>query len=151
MEINGLPLHPLVVHAAVVLGPVAALAALAHAVRPVWRARLRLPMVGLAVLSVAATVAAYLTGRHFKEANQFFAQGEIGRLVHEHEKLAGLLLWVTVGFGVVAVATAALHRQSAGTRGALNAVLAIAALAVLVLVFLTGEAGARATWDGIRG
>ena len=33
MEINGLPLHPLVVHAAVVFGPLAALAALAYAVR----------------------------------------------------------------------------------------------------------------------
>ena len=32
MEINGLPLHPLAVHAAVVFGPLAALLALAYAV-----------------------------------------------------------------------------------------------------------------------
>ena len=34
MEINGLPLHPLVVHAAVVFGPLAALTALAYVVPP---------------------------------------------------------------------------------------------------------------------
>ena len=50
MEINGLPLHPLVVHAAVVFGPLAALAALAYVVLPAWRDRLRWPMVVLALM-----------------------------------------------------------------------------------------------------
>ena len=40
---NGLPLHVLVVHGAVVVTPVAALAALAL-VRPSWRTRLRWPV-----------------------------------------------------------------------------------------------------------
>ena len=35
--INGMPLHPLVVHGVVVLLPLAALGTIAIAVRPVWR------------------------------------------------------------------------------------------------------------------
>ena len=54
MEINGLPLHPLVVHAAVIFGPLAAVAALAFLV-PRWRDRLRWPMVVLAVFHFAGT------------------------------------------------------------------------------------------------
>ena len=41
MEINGLPLHVLIVHAAVVFGPLAALSALAYVGLPSWRDRLR--------------------------------------------------------------------------------------------------------------
>ena len=143
MEINGLPLHPLVVHAAVVLGPIAALVALAYAARPDWRERLRKSLVVLAVLSVGSIVAAYLTGDQFKGANAFFEKNE---LVEEHEELAGLLLWVTIGFGVVTLLTVFLHKQTGGLRIALHVLLAASAIAVLVLVVMTGEAGARAVW-----
>jgi uncharacterized membrane protein len=68
MEISGLPLHPLVVHAAVVLGPVAALAALGYAAVGRWRDWLRVPMVVVALAAVASIVAAYLSGDSFLEA-----------------------------------------------------------------------------------
>ena len=45
MEINGLPLHPLVVHAVVVLSPLAALGGLLYAAVPRWRWWLRWPLV----------------------------------------------------------------------------------------------------------
>jgi hypothetical protein len=41
MELGGLPLHPLVIHAAVVFGPLAALCALGYALLDRWRERLR--------------------------------------------------------------------------------------------------------------
>ena len=41
MEINGLPLHVLVVHAAVVFGPLAALSAIGYVALPSQRDRLR--------------------------------------------------------------------------------------------------------------
>lgn len=126
-----------------VLGPLAALLAIAYAARPAWQQRLRLSMVGLSVLAVAAIVAAYLTGDHFRDANAFFADNQ---QIDDHEAWAGLLLWVTLGFGVVAIVTAALHRQTGAAGLALRALLGIGAVAVLVLVFLTGEAGARAVW-----
>ena len=55
MEINGLPLHPLIVHAVVILGPLAGLTGLAYAFVPKWRWLLRWPLVALSL--VVATTA----------------------------------------------------------------------------------------------
>ena len=58
MEFNGLPLHPLVVHAVVILGPLAGLTGLAYAFVPRWRWLLRWPLVALSlVVAVTAVVA----------------------------------------------------------------------------------------------
>lgn len=146
MEINGLPLHPLVVHAAVIFGPIGALTALTYAVLPRWQDRLRLPMVALALLATASVVAAYLTGGNFLESRP-----ELQRepLVETHEERAQLLLWLTLGFGVVALATGWLHARIGPVRIALRVMLGLAAAAVLVQVVLTGDAGARAVWDSL--
>jgi uncharacterized membrane protein len=146
MEINGLPLHPLVVHAAVVFGPLSAFAALGYAALPRHRDRLRWVMAGLAAVALVTIVAAYLSGNDFKESQDFFSKGPIGEKVESHEEWAGRLLWVTVAFSLVAFAAAWLHARTGGVRAALNVLLAVGALAVLVLVALTGEAGARAVW-----
>ncbi len=144
MEINGLPLHPLVVHAAVVLGALAPLAALAYVGLPRGRALLRWPMVGLALLGAATIVAAYYTGRSFFNSRPPEIQANPQVLTHEH--LARQLLWITIGFGVVAVAAGWLSRRTGAVRVVLDVLLAATALAVLVWVARTGEAGARAVW-----
>ena len=146
MEIGGLPLHPLVIHAAVVFGPLAALCALAYALAGRWRNRLRWPMVTLAVVATGSIVAAYLTGRNFLESRP-----ELGTkpLVETHEARAKLLLWVALAFGSVSVVAAWLHARAGATQVVLRAALAIAALAVLVQVVRTGDAGTRAVWEVI--
>lgn len=146
MEINGLPFHPLVVHAAVIFGPIGAVTALAYAVLPRWRDRLRLPMVALALLATVSVVAAYLTGDNLLENRP-----ELGRepMVGTHEQRAQLLLWLTLGFGVVSVATAWLHRRAGPAALASRVLLAFAAAAVLVQVVLTGDAGSRAVWESL--
>ena len=58
MELNGVPLHPLVVHAVVVLGPLAALTGLAYAFVPQWRWLLRWPLFVLAVVTAVAALLA---------------------------------------------------------------------------------------------
>ncbi len=145
MEISGLPLHPLVVHAAVVFGPTGALTALAYAVLPRWRDRLRLPMVALALLATGSVVAAFLTGRNFLESRPELGQKP---MVQTHEARAELLLWLTLGFGLVALLTGWLHGRTGPVRVVSWAVLGLAAAAVLVQVVLTGDAGARAVWEG---
>jgi Ni/Fe-hydrogenase subunit HybB-like protein len=152
MEINGLPLHPLAVHAAVALGPIAALLALAYVVRPAWQGGLRLPMMGTAVLAVASVVLAYVSGTSFRDANAFFtAPGETADLIDEHASLANVLLAVTLGFGVVAVAAGLLHRRGGAVRLLVQVLLGATAVGVVVLVVLTGEGGARAVWTGFEG
>jgi uncharacterized membrane protein len=143
MEINGLPLHPLVVHAAVVFGPLAAVAALAYVVLPAWRDRLRWPMLGLALIATGAITAAYFTGVDFLGSRPEFGELEP---VREHRAQGVRLFWVTLGFGVIAIAAGLLHARTGAVRLALNLLLGLASLAVLALVFLTGDSGARAVW-----
>ena len=142
MEINGLPLHPLVVHAAVIFGPIAALVALAFLV-PRWRLRLRWPMVGIAVIATLSIVAAYLTGNNFLDHKP---ELRTSPQVQTHEDRARQLLWVTIAFGVIALASGWFATRTGALRIVLDVLLGIAAVATLVLVFLTGEAGARAVW-----
>ena len=141
MEINGLPLHPLVVHAAVVFGPLAALAALAYLV-PSWRERVRWPMVVLAVIATGAIVVAYLSGDNFLESKP---ELEASPQVQAHEDLGTQLLWITLGFGLVALLAGFLARRGA-LRVGLDVLLAVTAVLVLVWVVRTGDAGAQAVW-----
>jgi len=142
MEINGLPLHPLVVHAAVVFGPLAAVAALGYLV-PRWRDHLRWPMVVLAVVATGAIVVAYLSGGDFLDSKPELSTSP---LVQEHEQRAKLLLWTTLAFGVVALGAGWLHSRTGAVRVVIDVLLGVLALAVLVLVVRTGDAGARAVW-----
>jgi uncharacterized membrane protein len=144
MEIGGLPLHPLVIHTPVVLTPLAALCALAYACIGGWRDRLRWPMLVLAVLATASVVAAYLTGRNLLESRPALGTKP---LVMTHEDRATLLLWVALSFGVVAVVTAWLHARTGAAQVVLRVVLTVVALAVLVQVVRTGDAGSRAVWE----
>lgn len=142
MEINGLPLHPLVVHAAVIFTPIAALTALAYLV-PRWRVMLRWPMVALAVIATGAIVTAYFTGINFLNHKP---ELRTSPQVQNHQHHARQLLWVTLAFGVIALASGWFTTRTGALRVVLDVLLGVAAVAVLVLVFLTGEAGARAVW-----
>jgi hypothetical protein len=161
MEFNGIPLHPLVVHAAVVLGPAAALTALVYAARPAWRWLLRWPMLLLAAAAAGSTLLAYLSGKELLEDRPFLLQGDpIRERVLLHQDRGEVLLWVALGFLVVAAVAAwalggpsalASGRGARETAGSATAWAALAlvvagAVALLVMTFLTGDAGARAVW-----
>jgi hypothetical protein len=146
-EINGLPLHPLVVHAAVVLGPLAALAAVAYVGLPSHRDLLRWVALVTVLLGTASIWAAYFTG------NNFFSHGgfdqfsaKIQDRIATHESYARTLRWITTGFAVVTVAATSLHSRTGPARVVLGTLVVIGAVLTLVWVALTGEAGARAVW-----
>ena len=152
MELNGVPLHPLVVHAVVVLGPLAALTGLAYAFVPRWRWLLRWPLVVLAVVTAAAAVLAASAGEALLEARP-----QLEPLVEEHEESGELLRTVALVYAALSlVAAYALGGVSAlaSGRGAREtrfgiptvAVLAIGAVALLVTLYLAGDSGARAVW-----
>lgn len=155
MEIAGLPLHPLVVHAAVTIIPLAALLAIAFAVLPRWRWLSRWPTAALAVAAVAVAWVARLSGASLLEARP-----ELERLVAEHQSRGQLLSLVVIPFAVIVVLAAwslAGTSALASGRGAqesripsLETVLAVlvvlASLVMLVLVVLAGDSGSRAVW-----
>jgi hypothetical protein len=148
MEINGLPLHALVVHAAVVFGPLAGLAGLAYAV-PALRDRLRWPLLVVVVIATAAIWVAYLSGEQVEEANQY--GGPLGALLETHEERAETLRLVTSGFFLVTLAAAFLHERKGVVRGVLTGLVVAGAVGTLVYTVLTGDAGAKIAWYGVNG
>jgi hypothetical protein len=147
MEFNGLPLHPLVVHAAVVFGPLSALAALVYVAVPRWRDRLRWVTLALVLIATASIWASYFSGEDLFESNRFAGmQGEALEKIRHHEDLAGTLRLVTSGFAIVTIAATWLHARPGAVRYVLGALVAIGAVGTLVYTALTGDAGAQAVW-----
>jgi hypothetical protein len=146
-EINGLPLHPLVVHAAVVLGPLAALAAVAYVGLPKHRDLLRWVALVTVLLATASIWAAYLTGNNFFSHGNFdhFSQ-KIQDRINTHQSYARTLRWITSGFAAVTVLATWLHSREGATRMVLGLLVVVGAVLTLIWVALTGEAGARAVW-----
>ena len=154
MEINelfGLPAHPLVVHAAVVLLPLAALATLVAAAVP--RLRRHWGPVALAV-ALAATLAVGLAQGSGEELEE---QVDETALVEEHtEKGETVLPWaiaVTVAAAAVTVAPLAVRRRPALPARPVTAALVAAALiagtGAIWTVADVGHSGAKATWDDV--
>jgi hypothetical protein len=153
-------LHPLVVHVAVVLTPLASLAGLAYAWRSGWRWWLRLPMVVGTVLAGGSVALAYLSGHQLLNQRFALSQGPLRSAIDRHRHWAHWLLFATAAYVlVVLVAAWALGGPSAlaSQRGAREtvasvrvpvlALLVVGAIVVLVLVVLTGDAGAKAVWN----
>lgn len=154
MEFRGVPLHPLVVHAAVVFVPLAALATILYVV-PTWRWLLRWPAL---VLSLGASVAvqlAVMSGEDLEESRHLDSP-----LVHTHQEYADklriamfvLTILVVVAFWALGHATRLQGGRDREARVAalekpMLVVMPVVAVVVLVLVFLTGDAGARAVWS----
>ncbi len=147
-KITCLPLHILVIHAAVVLGPLATLSALAYVGVPRYRDLLRWPTIALAVIAVGAVWAAYLTGQNFFASDRFANfSGEARESIETHEDYAKTLRWIASAFGIITLAAAYYFHDRRGTaRTVLGVLVAVSALATLVWVALTGDAGSRAVW-----
>ena len=90
-----MPLHPLVVHAVVVLGPLAAVTGLVYAAVPKWRWLLRWPLVVLAVVAAGASVLAAQSGESLLESRP-----ELAPIVEEHEESGELMRNVALGYAV---------------------------------------------------
>ena len=155
MEIAGLPLHPLVVHAAVVLTPLAVLAVIAFAIWPKHRWATRWPAAALTVAAFGSAWVARLSGDELLESRPALA-----RLVEDHAESGEMLSLLVTGFALVtAVGIWSLGGPSAlsSGRGAresrvvaldkvLPALLVLIGVAVLVSVVVVGDSGARAVW-----
>lgn len=149
MQINGLPLHVLVVHAAVVFGPLAAALAIAYAVLPGWRDRLRWVTLATVLVATGAIWLAYFSGEDFLESDRFgFLKDnpELAGRIEDHQELGTVLPWVATGFAAVTVLATALHARTGAVRMVLSGLVVVGAVATLVYTILTGDAGAQAVW-----
>ncbi|MCA1982243.1 DUF2231 domain-containing protein [Nocardioides nematodiphilus] len=147
MTINGLPLHPLVVHAAVVFAPLAGLLAIGYAV-PRWRYHLRWPLLAVGVLAALFVWLAAATGDSLAHATsgEMATNPALAKAIHHHEDLAGKLQASTWVLAALALGAWWTHHRPGWWRTALLVLLPASGVAALVLVVLTGDAGARAVW-----
>jgi hypothetical protein len=149
-----LPLHVLVIHLTVVLLPVAALTVIGFALVPRWRRVLRWPAL---VLGLGTVVCAFVA----KESGEAFVKAvpTLQKPVEVHEQRGNLLFWYCLIFTVVAVVAFGLLRERGGEQSGeepgrrpleLLTQAAVVVIGVLVLwqTIRTGDAGARAVWEG---
>lgn len=151
--IFGLPLHPLIVHATVVLVPTATLLVALAAVHPRFRA-----WVG-PVPAVAALASCVLVPLSTSSGEELQHHVGDSHLVQEHAELADSLIWFVIPLAIVAVVLYWLHRREVsgesgqGTNRRLVAAGAVLAVllsgATLVDVVLIGHSGAQAAWSGV--
>lgn len=146
--VNGLPVHPLVVHAVVVLLPLACLGTIAIAVRPVWRERYGVLVVACAAAATLMVPVATSSGEALERRI-----GDPGT----HAELGDTLLWYAIPVLVLAAALVWIDRRRRtghdssrfdGPRfvQVVAAVALVAAVAASVQVYRVGDSGARAAW-----
>lgn len=144
--ILGLPLHPLVVHATVVLVPLTALLVVLTAVSPRIRAWAGpLPLVGAAISTGLAPLSTS-TGENLEHSLPH------SDAIEKHAELGEMLIWFVLAMLVVAAATWFVHRRGEVGKGLATALMVLGVLAgaaTTVQVALIGHSGATAVWDGV--
>ena len=149
----GLPVHPLVVHAVVILVPLAALLLLASALSPRLRRWARVLTPVTAVVALVFVPLATSSGENL--------EGSVAHshLVEEHAELGDTLLPLMAVVAVLAIVLFLLERRAASGRSMpgkalVTAVLVLsvtASLGTMVQVVRIGHSGAEAVWKGQGG
>lgn len=155
--INGLPIHPLVVHAVVVLLPLGIIGTVALAVRPAWRKTHGWLVLGITAAATVLVPVATSSGEDLEKR-----VGDPG----EHAELGDQLIWFALPLLVLVAALVYLDRRASlsaadpvptgeggeHTAGGSRALTTVAVLAVVaavaagVQVYRVGDSGARAAW-----
>jgi len=163
-KISGLPTHALVVHAVVILLPLAAVSAVAVALVPALRRRYGEVVAALTAVAVAAVPVATHSGQHLfdRKSASFGPANAAEAALMEHHRALGRQLWpwaVVLLVGVLLVVGPPLllarqRRDAAERPGWTRGLALLAAAAVLVgavgttiQVYRIGEAGSRAVWS----
>lgn len=163
-DINGMPLHPLIIHAPVIGIPLAFLLSLLFAFSRT-RAWARWPL-ALTVLGSTATVWAARESGEVLRATRNIVPGNLaGDLIQRHEQLANQLFYIMLGFTVVTLlGVSSVGRRRLATaegtdttsqpttgRRPLNIILllliVVVAAVALVWTGRVGDIGARAVWN----
>jgi hypothetical protein len=165
---DGLPAHPLFVHVPVILIPTVSVGGLILAARPSWFERHSGWLCALSVFTLAALNLTMNAGDALRGDLGLYGNSTVANLISRHAHAAGILRIFLIAFTAVFIVVVALDRHSRGQvtgvgwidaliGGALatlqgvkpaRAALGVLALGCLYFVFLTGDLGARAVWQG---
>jgi hypothetical protein len=145
--IFGLPVHPLVVHAAVVLVPSVALAGIAMSYIPSFSRRYGKAILILAALAQASLFLARQSGESFEE--------RLGKNIERHAQLGEIAPFTFIPLLVLLYLRWRLDREGATTgspaiRRLVSILLVAAALFALIYILLTGHSGADSVWGFVK-
>lgn len=155
MSVFGLPAHPLIVHAVVVLVPLAALSFISTGWNAAWRRVYYLPITLLAMGGAVAAFFATETGESLEEA-----LGSAGRKVGEHPEQGETAMITAFAFGLCCVAALVVENYGPALRRRLHfnaslpladslalylVICPVAALAIAAVI-VAGHSGASLVW-----
>lgn len=142
----GLPLHPLLVHSAVVLVPLVAIGALVMSYLPSFSRRHGKIILILAVIAQVSVFLAKMSGEAFAEI--------LDKNVEKHAELGEIAPLVTLPMVVLIYLRWRMDR-SGSTFGSVlirrltSVALIVASVVSLVVIFLVGHSGASSVWGWI--
>lgn len=145
--IGGVPLHPLVVHAVVVLVPLAALGVAALSVVPRWRGRYGGLVVAAASVATALVPVATRAGTELQQTLGASAR------IERHSDLGSTMIWGAVPLLLVSLALWWVgsrvdrdRRVPRWTTVVIPVLGVVVAAVALVQIVLIGHSGATAVW-----
>lgn len=146
--VNGLPVHPLVVHAAVVLVPLTALGLIVMAVWPRFSRRHGWLVVASSAVATGASFVARQSGEALEE--------RVGEAGFEHADLGEVMPFFAAALLVAVIVLWLIDRSAPDSGPAPRRVLRVAvagvgvlvAVANLVWVVRVGDSGAKSVWTG---
>lgn len=159
-KIFGLPAHPLLVHAPVILIPLCAIGAIWIAVSPTWRHRIGWIVVVLAGAAVGASQLASGSGEALQDA-----MDKDTALVQRHAELGETFVWFAFVFFVAVLALMVwdtMQRRKAAAAGqepdlhelgrsgvaiVLGILVTVTALGATFRVYQVGHSGAESVWE----
>ena len=151
-QINGLPVHALVLHAAVIFVPLLAAGAIVYALVAAWRPRIAWALVLLAIVAPSAAFVAKLSGE--KLYDRLIAQGLKGpgkAILDDHMGFGSMTVWFALGLGIVSLVMVAMTMRRSGTlpkaaEWGMAVVMIVLAGFSGYYVYRTGDSGATAVW-----
>ena len=148
--ITGLPLHPLVIHAVVLLVPLLALAGFAYVLVPRLRGRIGWLSVLLALAAPAVTLVAKISGDAFRRriVRKHLANPAILVKIDSHRSLGTITLYLTIALAIVVLLLVLLRTLPRAGSVVLGVITIGLGLVTIYYVYRTGDAGARIVWTG---
>lgn len=140
----GLPVHPLVVHAAVVLVPLVAIAAIAMAIKPAISRKYGAVIIGLAVIAQLSSIAAKQSGEALLQRLEIDIERHVS--FGDNAPLTSLPLLVAI----ILLYRIDKKRTGGSTRKLVAGLTVLAALFAASYMALTGHSGAEAVWSWVK-
>lgn len=143
--INGLPVHPLVVHAVVVLVPLSVLGTILIAAVPKWRAPYGPIVVAVAAVATVLCPVATSSGEALEK--------HVGSPAYDHAEMGDMLVWFMLPVLILSAILVWLARRPEDRRPgptwlptAVAVLAVVAGLACSWQVYRVGDSGAKSVW-----